>query len=68
MSVSFRAYDALFDAFFGRRVQHDALHEDAGRWTWSGSSAPFSTISSTSATVILPAIAHIGLKLRAVRR
>lgn len=39
-----------------------------GVWIASGSSSPFSTISSTSATVIRPAIAHIGLKLRAVRR
>src|ERR1700722_558762 len=30
-SVSFRAHDALFDAFFGMCVEHDALHENAGR-------------------------------------
>ena len=39
-----------------------------GRWTASGSNVPVSTISSTSTTVILPACATFGLKLRAVRR
>ena len=34
----------------------------------SGSSAPVSTISSTSAIVVRPAVAIIGLKLRVVRR
>ena len=39
-----------------------------GVWMWSGSSVPVSTSSSTSATVTLPAVAIIGLKLRAVLR
>ena len=39
-----------------------------GRCTESGSNVPVSTISSTSTTVIRPAIATAGLKLRAVRR
>ena len=39
-----------------------------GVWMSSGSSAPVSTSSSTSAIVIFPADATFGLKLRAVRR
>src|SRR5690606_12164836 len=39
-----------------------------GRRTWSGAIAPTSTISSTSATQTLPAMAQAGLKLRAVLR
>ena len=33
-----------------------------GVWTWSGSSAPTSTISSTSAIVVLPAVAKYSPK------
>ena len=39
-----------------------------GVWIWSGSSSPISTSCSTSAMVILPAVATFGLKLRAVIR
>src|SRR6202012_3011487 len=39
-----------------------------GVWMWSGSILPAGTRCSTSATVILAAVAIIGLKLRAVLR
>ena len=39
-----------------------------GVWISSGSSSPGSTMISASATVILPQVAALGLKLRAVRR
>lgn len=39
-----------------------------GVWIWSGSSSPTSTRCSTSAMVIFPAVATIGLKFRAVIR
>ena len=39
-----------------------------GVWMWSGSMSPGSTRCSTSAMVSLPAVAIIGLKLRAVLR
>ncbi len=39
-----------------------------GVMMWSASNAPSATISSTCATVTLPAVAMIGLKLRAVIR
>ena len=51
-------HGALLDALFRVRVQHDALHVDAGQVDGVGVELPTSTISSTSTIVILPAIAH----------
>ena len=47
---------------------HDAIDEDPGVTTASGSSAPASTTSSTSAIVRRAAVAITGLKLREPRR
>ena len=69
VSSSACADGALLDTLFVVWRLEDALHENARRVDRVGiESRPAATSSSTSATVTLPAVAIIGLKLRAVLR
>src|SRR5262249_25860205 len=53
---------------FSRGATRMRCTNTPGVWTHSGSSSPGSTSSSTSAIEIFPAVAAIGLKLRAAFR
>jgi hypothetical protein len=53
-------HGALFDALFGRGVQHDAVHVDAGQVDLVGVHGAGLHDLSTSTTQILPAMAAPG--------